>query len=153
MSRYTPSDTLVTPVATALAAILTGEIGVTRVYTEMPDGPPENNSAVIPPPSFKLIDDTNGKLRIKLTFPIKHLIRRAKLADSLNAAQQYYLPYLQAFSAWHNQQLYNGSVPLSREVTPTTGGIVQLVESGQVFIAMTVNIDVVVDLNIDTAST
>jgi len=150
--NYPPSDDLITPIATQLAAILTEQIGVSRVYTEAPDGPPENNSAVIPPPSFKVIDDTNGKLRLKLSFPIKHMIRRAKMSDSLTTAQQYYLPYLQAFSAWRNQGLYDGTKNLAREVTPTSGGLVQIVESGQVYIAFTVNVDVTTDLNIDVTT-
>lgn len=152
MLNYPPSDTLIAPIATQLATILTTQIGVARVYTEAPDGPPENNSAVIPPPSFKVLDDTNGKLRLKLSFPIRHLIRRAKLSDSLVAAQHYYLPYLQAFSAWRNQQLYDGTKPLAREVSPTAGGLVQLVEAGQVYIALTCTVDVIVDLPIDTSS-
>lgn len=150
--NYPPSDDLISPIATQLAAILTEQIGVSRVYTEAPDGPPENNSAVIPPPSFKVIDDTNGKLRLKLSFPIRHMIRRAKMSDSLIAAQQYYLPYLQAFSAWKNQHLYDGTQNRAREISPTAGGLVQIVESGQVYIAFTCNVDVVVDLNIDTSS-
>lgn len=152
MAHYDPSDNLISPIATQLAAILTQQIGVVRVYTEAPDGPPENNSAVIPPPSFKVLDDTNGKLRLKLSFAIKHLIRRAKMSESLTAAQHYYLPYLQAFSAWKNQGLYDGTKNLAREVTPISGGLVQMVEAGQVFIAFTCNVDVTVDLNIDTTT-
>jgi hypothetical protein len=149
---YPPSDSVIGPITAQIANIIQTQIaGTVRVYTTPPDGPPEDGSAVVAPPNFKVVEDTNGKLCLKLSFPIRHVIRRKKFGDSLALAQQYIIPYLMAFSAWRNQSLYNGTTNLAREVNPNSGGIIQFVESGQVYVAVLINVDVLVDLNIDTS--
>jgi hypothetical protein len=149
---YSPTDSLIGPIKAQIAQIISTQItGVSRVYSDAPDGPPENNSCVISPPTFKLTSDTLGKLCLKLTFPIRHVIRRKKMADDLMLVQQMSVPYLLALSAWRNQQLYNGTTNLARTISPTSGGVVQFIESNQVYIAFLINLDVDVDLNIDTS--
>lgn len=152
MLNFIPNtDDVIAPITHQLAAILTNQLGIGRVYEQAPDGPPEDQSIVIPPPTFKLMSDTNGKLALRLTFAIRYLVRRKRLADSISAAQLYLIPLIQAFSAWANQGLYDGTRNLAREVNAASGGVVQLVESGQAFIAAVCNVDVLVDLNINTS--
>lgn len=150
---YPITDNVVGPIIHALAGIVKAGIDPNmRVYEDAPDGPPEHNSCVIPPPTFKFVNDTNGKLSLKMTFGVRHVIRRKKLGESLSSARTFMIPYLMVFSAWKNQNLTdaNGAL-LCREVTPSSGGLIQFEDSAQTFIAVLTNVDVLVDINTDTS--
>jgi hypothetical protein len=145
MTVFQPDSSLVAPIIHQLALIIQNQIaGVTLVYEDVPDGAPEDGSAVIPLSKFDVIDDTNGALYLKLTFGIRHMIRRSDFAENLATAYSYLPAYLQAFSSWENQSL-NG---LAESVNPTSGGVTQFIETGQAFVALLINVTVYTRYNI-----
>lgn len=144
---YAPQDPMIGPIIHAIANIIRNQIpSVGYVYEQAPDGPPEDNTALIPLTQYKIMDDTNGKLAVKLTFGIRHFIRRGPYPDNILTAYSYFMPYMQAFAAWNNQTL-NGLV---RSISPSNGGVAQFVEAGQVFVVLVINLEVLTEFNIPT---
>ncbi|GCE45182.1 hypothetical protein EI42_03156 [Thermosporothrix hazakensis] len=147
-SPFLPGDALVGPIIRQIAAIIRQQVaGVSIVYETPPDAPPEHNGVLLALSGFRIISDTNGKLLVSVRVGVRHMIRRASFDENIAEAYAYIMPYLQAFSAWRNQTL-NG---LARQVTPTHGGVTQLVASGQTFVCLIVNLDVLTEFNIPTS--
>lgn len=148
MTVYTPSDSLVGPIVHQISLIADSQIqGVTTVYEKPIDGPPEDGSVMIPLSSYKILDDTNGKLYVKMTFSLHYYVLRASYAENVATAYTYIVPFLLAYSAWPNQSLGG----LAQEMTITTGGVTQYIEAGQVYVALITNIEVLTEFNIPTA--
>ncbi|GHO55525.1 hypothetical protein [Ktedonobacter robiniae] len=148
MTVYQPQDPVISPVVAAIANIVQTQIaGVTVVYQQPPDGPPEDGSVVIPLSTYKILGDSNGKMYTKLTFGIRHFIRRGNFQENVLAAYSYWYPYMQAFSAWGNQDLGG----LAQNITVSNGGVTQFVQAAQVFTALIVNLDVILEFNIPTS--
>ncbi len=148
MPPYSPNDSMIGPVVAAIANLIATQVqGVSVVYQKVPDSAPEDGSVLIPLTGFRIVEDTNGKLKVRLGFGIRHFIVRGELPDNIQTAYSYLVPYLQVFSSWANQTLGG----LAREMTPSAGGVTQFVENGQAFVALILNLDVIVDLNIPTA--
>lgn len=142
---FTPSDSLIGPIVSQIAQIIETQIaGVDRVYPNIPDGPPEDNSVIIPLSNFEILDETNGRLSVRLTFGVRHLIRRKEMGESVTACYSYLMPYFQCFSAWKNQDL-GGT---ARLMTVKNGGITQFIESGQVYLALIINLQVLTEFTI-----
>lgn len=145
MTLYTPSDILVGPIVQQIATIIENQIaGVDRVYVNIPDGPPEDNSVIIPLTNFEILDETNGRLSVRLTFGMRHLIRRKSMDEAITNCYSYIMPYFQCFSAWVNQDLGG----LARLMTIKNGGVTQFIEAGQVFLALIINLQVLTEFNI-----
>lgn len=144
---YQPNDTIISPVIAALAQIIKNQVaGVSTVYEQPPDGPPEDGSVLLPLANFKVLDDTNGRLKIQLTIATRHFIRRGSWSENVLAAYSYFVPYIQAFAQWSNQDLGG----LAQEINLSNGGVTQYVQAGQVFCALLININVVLLFNIPT---
>ena len=144
---YQPNDTIISPIIAAIATIVKTQVaGVTVVYEQPPDGPPEDGSVALPLAGYKIIGDTNGKLSIKLTIAIKHFVVRGSYPENILAAYSYVVPYFQAFAQWSNQGLGG----LCQNISLSNGGPTQYVYAGQVFVALVVNLDVFLEFNIPT---
>ena len=147
MTVYSPNDSLISPVVAAIANIVSTQVaGVTVVHQQPPDGPPEDGSVVIPLSAYKILDDSNGRLTLKLTFGVKHFVVRGSYPENILAAYSYFVPYFQAFAQWSNQDLGG----LCQSLTLTNGGVTQYVQAGQVFVALVVNLDVLLEFTIPT---
>lgn len=142
---FAPNDDFLGPIITQIASVISTNItGVGQVYTEEPDGAPENNSCLITFMKMKMVDDTNYKIKVRLTFELRHIVRRTRMKDSVKQARTYLFPYLQAFSAVENQTL-NG---LSILVEPVEQTIIQWIHSGEPRSACRTAIDVLTEFNI-----
>jgi hypothetical protein len=148
MPLYSPDSTLIEQIITALANIARNQIsGISYVYEQPPDGPPDDMSVLIPLNSYKILDDTNGKLYISMIFGIRLMIRRGVFSENIMTAYSYVRPFLQAYAAWGNQTLGG----LSTSVCPKSGGVTQMIEAGQPFAALITNVEVLTEYNIPTS--
>lgn len=142
---YAPDDSLVGPIAHEIAIMVQQQIpSITTVYEKLPDRSPTDNSVILPMIRAKVLGDTNGKMKIRFTFSMRHLFRRKSMPDNIASAYSYLMPWMNFLSAWPNQTL-NG---LAIEVTATDISITQLMESGQPMVALMVNFDVLTEFNI-----
>lgn len=142
---YAPTDDLVGPIVHQIALLIQAQIpSVAHVYEKFPDGPPQDNSVIIPLVSGKVVDETNGKLKLRFTFAVLHIFRRSKLPDNIGRAYTYVAPWLKLLSAWPNQNLGG----LAREVDATNLMVTQRAEAAQAVVALSVNFDVVTEFNI-----
>jgi hypothetical protein len=142
---FAPSDDVVGPIAHAIAILIITQIpSIGTVYEKLPDRPPADNSVILPMTRGKVMDETNGKVKIRLTYSMNHLFRRTSLPDDMLRAYTYVMPWLRFLAAWTNQGL--GGLAIS--VSATDLGITQRVESGQPYLALVVNFDVLTEFNI-----
>lgn len=145
---YTPSDSLLGPIIHAVAELIRNNIaGVSVVYEQPPDGPPEDGSVVLPLASYKIVDDTNGRLTIDFVIAVKHFVVRGSYPENVMAAYSYMVPYFQVFASWANANLGG----LVQDMTPTNGGVTQLVQAGQVFVALLTNVTIRTEFLIPTS--
>jgi hypothetical protein len=145
---YCPDATLIQQVITALADIARQQLsGISYVYEQPPDGPPDDMSVLIPLNSYKVLGDTNAKLYISMVFGIRLMLRRGVFSENITTAYSYVRPFLQAYSAWGNQTLGG----LAQGVAPKSGGVSQMIEAGQPFVAMIINVEVLLEYNIPTS--
>lgn len=145
MTIYSPSNDLVQPIIHAIADIIRNQIdGVSYVYEEVPDTPPEDASVVLPLQPFKVLGDTNGKLYLKIPIAVRFVVRRGSFAENIAYAYTYIAPFLKAFSAWENQTLGG----LAQSVSPTTGGVAQIIENGTAYVCLVTVVEVLTEYNI-----
>lgn len=142
---FTPADTLIGPIITALTNDIVAQIpAVGAVYPRLPDRPPTDNSVIIPLLRAKIIDETNGKVTVRLFFAMRHLFRRAEIADTILRAYTFIMPWLNLLTAWANQNL-NG---LARQIDVSDLTVIQVSQSAQPMIALAINIEVLTEFNI-----
>lgn len=128
-----------------LATIIQTQIpSIDFVYEKMPDRAPTDNQVLLPMVKAKVVDDTNGKLKVRFTIASQHLFRRTEMDTALTRAYAYVMPWLFMLSAWTNQTLSG----LSIAVYMSDLGVTQLVVSGQAYVALVVNFDVLTEFNI-----
>lgn len=152
-SILTPTDDIVGPIVHQLALVLSSQItGIGRMYEEVPDGPPENNSVLFPLTSFKFEGDTNGKEYVRLQFGIRYMVRRSNFATNLQACYKMFSAMSRVLAAWYNQPLYDSSTgtQYAIQVTPKSGGFTQFVDSGMPYVALILNTEVLTEFNILT---
>lgn len=143
---YAPSDTLIGPIIHQLAVNIQNQIpSIEYVWEKVPDRAPSDNQVLLPLLKIKVVDDTNGKLKIMLTIGARHVFRRRELDAGITQAYTYIMPWLRMLSAWTNDTLGG----LSIKVTTTDLAITRIIESGQVFIAVATNFEVLTEFNID----
>lgn len=142
---FTPDGTLLKNIVHQLAITIQAQIpSIATVYEDYPDRAPGDNTVIIPLTKFKVLDDTNGKLKVAFTFSARHLFRRKAMSDNLNQAYQYIYPWLACISAWPNVEL-NGFADV---VNIKEGGVSQVAEAGQPMVALVVTFEVVAEFNI-----
>ena len=142
---FTPADTLIGPIAQALKTEIQMQIpSIAYVYLSIPDRPVMDNSVMLPMTRARVLDDTNGKLKVDLTFSATHVFRRSESADNIARAYTYVMPWLNMLNAWPNQSLGG----LAIEVNTSDVKVTKLIESGQVVMALVTTIDVVTEVNI-----
>ena len=142
---YAPDSSFIDAIVAALATEIQTQIpSINTVYQQYPDRAPGDNTVVLPLTKYKVMDDTNGKLKVKLTFGGKHLFRRREMGINISQAYGYLLPWLMVISSWTNQSL--GGLAISTSVTE--GGVAQVAEAGQSMVALIINFDVLTEFNI-----
>jgi hypothetical protein len=142
---FNPGNT-VADLKTALGNIASTQIaGITRVYTNEPDGPPEDNSVIVGSPQFKVLDETVSKGKVVFTFPIRYCVTRRGDGEDIVKVESYFLPFMLAYSAWSNQNLD----PDAFICLVTSGGIAQFVYAGQTVRALIVNVSVTTEFNVN----
>jgi hypothetical protein len=142
---FVPNDSLVGPISSEIATLIQAQIpSIDYIYQRLPDRPPGDNSVTLFMVRGKVLGDTNGKVKIRLTFRMNHLFRRVNISDSFARAYTYVMPWLDFLSAWPNQNL-NG---LAIEVDATDVGITQVPQSGQPAVALVVDFNVLTEFNI-----
>jgi hypothetical protein len=92
----------------------------------------------------KVLGDTNGKLKVQLTYGMTHVFRRANMSDALTRAYTYVTPWLNFLAAWPNQNLGG----LAMEVNATDLTFAQRTESGQAMVGLVISFQVVTEFNI-----
>jgi hypothetical protein len=143
---YAPGDTLVGPIIHQIAQIIRTEIpSIENVYEAVPDRAPSDNQVLLPLIKIKPLDDTNGKLKVLISIGARHVFRRRELDAGITQVYTYIMPWLRMLSAWNNDTLGG----LSIKVTTTDLAVTRIIESGQVYIALAVNFDVLTEFNID----
>lgn len=142
---FTPADNYVGPIVHALATNITTQIpSIAKVYEQLPDTSPIDNSVLIPLTSADIKEETNGKMRVTLNFGIRHVFKRKSMSSNVTYAYTYVQPWLLLLSAWPNLTLGG----LAREVTTTKMRVTQVTESGQVMVALVTEIMVLTEFNI-----
>ncbi len=142
---YSPSDTIIGPIANAIANLITTQIpSIVKVYPTLTDRTPGDNAVVLRFTRGRVTDETSGKVRILLTYTVQHLFRRTEVADSLLRAYAYVVPWLLFLAAVPNQAL--GGLAIS--ITATDLATTQLSISGQPVVALVVDFNVHTEFNI-----
>lgn len=142
---FSPNDDLVGPLVHQIALLVQAQIpSVGTVYEKMPDSPPQDNSVLLPLLPSKIMDETDGKVRVMFRFGMRHIFRRKKFSDNVAVAYTYITPWLKFLAAWPNQSLGG----LAREVTATDLAVTQTVQSGQPVVALAVTFSVLTEFNI-----
>lgn len=148
MPPYQPDGTLIQQIVTALADIARNQIGgLSYVYEEPPDGPPDDMSVLLPLNSYKVLADTNAKLYLSMIFGVRLMIRRGVFSENIITAYSYIRPFLQAYASWGNQTLGG----LTQGISPKSGGVTQMVEAAQTYVAVITNVEVLTEYNIPTS--
>lgn len=143
---YTPSDSLIGPIIHQIAQTIRNEIpSIEHVFEQVPDRAPSDNQVLLPLLKIKVLDDTNGKLKILVSIGARHVFRRRELDAGISQVYTYIMPWLRMLSAWPNDT--QGG--LAMKTTPTDLAVTRIIEAGQVYIALAVNFDVVTEFNID----
>jgi hypothetical protein len=128
-----------------LAEIIATQIpSIGHVYEKLPDRAPVDNEVLLPMTKAKIIDDTNGKLKVRFSITAQHLFRRTEMDSALTRAYTYVMPWLLMLSAWTNQTLGG----LSIAIYMSDLGLSQVVQSGQVYVALICTFDVLTEFNI-----
>ncbi len=144
---YNPDDTVIGPIIQALGSIVQAQItNVAIFYTSPPDAAPEDNSFMFAFTGFALNNKDTGSTYIEpvLQFKLAHFVRQSTFSDNLAFLQQLYLPYMLVFSAWYNQDLGG----LSLTVTPKKGSITQVPYSDEPRVALLIDLEVVIQIQI-----
>lgn len=142
---FAPNDSVIGPIVHELATIIQTQIpSIGHVYEKLPDRPPTDNEVLLPMTKARIVDDTNGKLKVRFTIACQHLFRRTEMDVSITRAYTYVMPWLLMLSAWTNQTLGG----LSIAVYMSEVGVSQVVNSGQAYVALVVNFDVLTEFNI-----
>lgn len=142
---FVPADDFIGPIVTALSNDVVAQIpAVGPIYPYLPDRPPGDNTVIIPLLRAKIESDTNGKLKVRLHFAMRHLFRRAEMSDTIKRAYTFVRPWLLLLSAWANQNL-NG---LAIQVDVSDLTIIQVSQSAQPMIALAINFEVLTEFNI-----
>ena len=144
MPSFTPSDTLIGPIVTQLAGIAGQIQGVGRTYTVPPEGEPEDNSVLFPLKRWRVIDDTNAKLKVELTFSILHLFRRDRMDDVMPRVQLVMTSWWNALADWQNLTLGG----LAIDTTIKDGAIGTVEWAGQMYLSLTNTVIVLTEFNI-----
>lgn len=143
---FTPADTMIGPIVHAIATIIQQQIpSIAKVYEDLPDRAPIDNSVLLPLTNAKVKEETNGKMRVSFTIGARHVFKRKNMPDNVAQAYQYLMPWLQMLAAWPNQNL---GLSYVRSVSATDARVTQLAESGQPMVALAVNFDVLAEFNI-----
>ncbi len=142
MPTYTPEDTLIGPIVHEISTIIQTQIpSIAHIYEKLPDRQPLDNSVLIPLRKFTNLQESNGRQKVRLTFGVRHVFRKGKIEESLSAAYSYLMPWLLVLASWSTQNLNGKAIT----TTATDGGISQVLESGQLMIALVINVDVITE--------
>ena len=146
MTVYQPSDAWIGPIITSFYTMISSQVGgLSRIYTVEPDGDLEDNSALIPEPTWEVKGDTNAKLYLVIHFGIRHIVSRSPdVEDSFPAARAYLYPYLMTLSTWANQSMSGNAI----QMTIKKGGLGQWEHSGIIYTALLLQVDVLTEFNI-----
>jgi hypothetical protein len=144
MPSFTPSDNLAGPIVHQLALIAAQIQGVGRTYETPPEGEPEDNSVLFPIKDFKVIDDTNAKLKVELAFTIYHLFRRDRMDDAYPRLTLYLTSWLNALADWSNLTL--GGLAIDTNIKG--GKIGTVTWASQMYLSLMIDITVLTEFNI-----
>lgn len=109
------------------------------------DRVPGDNAVILRFTRGRIVDETNGKIRVLLTYTMQHLFRRTEIADSLLRAYAYAVPWMRFLAAIPNQAL--GGLAIS--MTATDLATTQVPVSGQPTVALVVDFNVHTEFNLD----
>lgn len=142
---FVPDSTILANVIHQLAITIKAQIpSINLVYEDYPDQSPGDNTVILPLTKYKVLDDTNGKLKVSFLFGARHLFRRRRMSENLALAYSYVNPWLMCISAWPNQDLGG----YANQVTIKEGGVSQVSEAGTSMVALITTFDVQVEFNI-----
>lgn len=142
---FVPDGTLVTNIIHQIAITIQAQIpSISFVYEDYPDRAPNDNTVILPLTKYKILDDTNGKMKMMLQITAKHLFRRKQMSDNIKQAYTYINPWMLCLSAWPNQTLGGYAM----EINIKEGGVSQVAEAGQSMVALVTTFEVVTEFNI-----
>lgn len=144
MPSFTQTDALVSPIVAQLAAIAGQIQGVGRTYVVPPEGEPEDNSVLFPLKRWKILDSTNAKLKVELTFTIMHLFRRDRMEDVIPRAHLAMTAWWNALADWSNLTLGG----LAIDTTIKDGSIGSVMWGDQIYLAVSNTLVVLTEFTI-----
>lgn len=146
MSTYPLDDDVVGPIIHQLALVAAQVEGVGEVFEVPPDGPPPDNSVLLPLRKWKVEDHTAGKMKVTLTFEVLHLFTRTQLKQAIQRSQKALHPWWQALTAWPNSTL--GGLAYYTDVSD--GELHEFTWANTPYLAISHMVDVCTVLNIPT---
>jgi hypothetical protein len=99
------SDTLIGPIVTQLIVVADQITGIGRTYSQVPEAAPEDNSVMFPCKHIDVVEGSNGRLTLHLTFDIIHCFRRTRLQDALARAYAAMPAWLTVLGSYQNVRL------------------------------------------------
>lgn len=143
---YSPQDVWIGPIINSFYSMINAQVGgLSRIYTVEPDGDLEDNSALIPEPTWEVKGDTNAKLYLCIHFGIRHVITRSPgVEDSFPLARAYLYPYLMTLATWANQSMNGNAI----SIVIKKGGLGQWEHAGIVYTALLLQVEVLTEFNI-----
>jgi hypothetical protein len=119
------SDTFIGPIITELQTIAAQITGIGRLYDEIPEGSPEDNSVMFACKHIDVSSAMNGRIEMTFEFDIIHCFRRTRLQEALTRAYA-------AMPAWATVLSTPANVRMSSSATleDLTGIDIQNVKHG-----------------------
>ena len=132
-----------------LKTIAVGNLGWNPdlVFADEPDDAPPDGSILILMRQFDILANTNGKLRLKLTFAILYVLDPSVNRQTRPTLNSYVLPFLLAYEAWFNQALNGDYFAIDTQ----KGGVGRITYANQAYDALTTFVSVDTEFNIPLA--
>lgn len=145
-NTFPQADTLVGPIVAQLILVARQIAGIGTCYATPPDAAPEDNSVLFPLREWRVLDDTNWKLKVELDFEVLHLFRRQNLSRAIPRAYAALPAWLAVLTAAENQSL--GNLAILMNLVGTPGTIKGYTWGGTEFIAISHKLSVLTEQNI-----
>lgn len=107
----TQADTIIGPIVAQLITVAQQITGIGTCYAQVPEGAPESNSVMFPCKHIDVVEGTNGRLTLHLTFDIIHSFRRNRLQETLADCYAAMPAWLTVLGSYRNVTL-GGTVSL-----------------------------------------
>lgn len=142
---FPPNDDVLGPILHQLAMYIAAQIpSIATVFEKVPDRPTQDNTVILPITRAKVVDETNGKVKVLFMIGAKHIFRRREFDSAVTQAYTYITPWLKLLASWNNQTLGG----LAIQTSPKDLQVMQFSSAGQPYIALAIDFEVLTEFNI-----